>query len=384
MLKKYPADYSNEVMTILTAMSFTNGKNVSLVGSFTLRPQVYAGDIDAYEFVPIKSIKNTVERFQDLVKRVVKIPFTYISDIKCGSIDEWNVISENVQVRNGKVDGYNAKDILDKVKELYDTNIIDNKDYSFAKSLIKERITPAEFIDLQKELRYNIIRWSLQDIIAGHKVLQDGRLYTLEQAIQSPTITKLDLVTWIGGNRFTDIEIIYIFKMGERIVNKGLGDFEGAVKSSILLLKTKKNYYKMAKRMYTIARFYDYKKDIKILSDLFVGDLGRLYSIYGDTDALLFLIENVHELPKDKIAFEVDYFITRLSNVSIPMYMDREKKIMTIVHRLANKKIYNYNNETMLRLLNSLKSELFEILSDYTIHYLKLHKLFPLSSKYLI
>jgi hypothetical protein len=124
MLKKYPADYSNEVMTILTAMSFTNGKNISLVGSFTLRPQIYAGDIDAYESVPIKSIKNTVERFQDLIKRVVKIPFTYISDIKCGSIEEWNIIPENVKIQNGKVDGYNAKEILNKLNGLYDTILV--------------------------------------------------------------------------------------------------------------------------------------------------------------------------------------------------------------------------------------------------------------------
>ena len=384
MLKKYPADYSKEILNVLHAMSFTNGKHLNLVGTYTVRSQVYAGDVDAFESVPIKTIKNTAERFQDLVKRVVKLPFTYISDIKCGSVDEWIVIPETTEIRNGKVEGYNSNEILIKVKELYERNIIDNKQLILAKKLLKEKVNIVEFVALQKELRYNIIRWSLQDIIAGYKTLQDGRQYTLEEGIQADTITKLDVVSWISGNRFTEFEVIYIFKSGNRIINKGLGNYELAVKTSILFMESQGNYFKMAKRMYAISRYHNYKRDSTLLSDLFTGDLGKLYSIYGDTDSLIFLIENIKELPKDKISFEIDYFITRLSNVSLPLYMNNEKKITSIVNRLTNKKIYTYENNTMIRLLKALKSEILEIISIYSFEYLQLYKLYPIPSKYLI
>jgi len=49
--KKYPADYSDDVLTVIRAMSFTKGKKVKLVGSYTLRNQIYAGDVDALELM---------------------------------------------------------------------------------------------------------------------------------------------------------------------------------------------------------------------------------------------------------------------------------------------------------------------------------------------
>ena len=66
--KKYPADYSDDVLTVIRAMSFTKGKKVKLVGSYTLRNQIYAGDVDALELVPIKSVGECVKRFKAVVK----------------------------------------------------------------------------------------------------------------------------------------------------------------------------------------------------------------------------------------------------------------------------------------------------------------------------
>jgi len=383
ILKKYPADYSNEMLTVIKAMSFTGGKGVKLVGSYTLRNQVYAGDVDALELVPIKSVNECVRRFQDVVKSVVNIPFTYISDIKCGSVEEWRVISPDVRIVEGKVEGYDSGAILGKVKHLHDTKIIDDEQFMVAKRMLKNHVNAVEFLALQKELRYNIIRWSLKDVIAGYKMLQDGRKYTLSEGVQSPTITKLDVVSWISGNHFTDFEMIYEFKLRGRIINKGLRDLEVAIKESVLLMRREGNYFKMAKRMYALARYYDYKHDLKPLNDLFIGDLGRLYGIYGDANSLKYLIENVDDLPKDKIAYEVDQFVSRLSNVVIPTYLRREATIMSLVNRLKNPQIYTHDNPTMLKLLDSLRFQIFSILSNYTLRYLKAERLFPLSAKYL-
>ena len=383
ILKKYPADYSNEVLTVIKAMSFTSGKGVKLVGSYTLRNQVYAGDVDALELVPIKSVSDCVKRFQDVVKSVVRIPFTYISDIKCGSVEEWRVVPVDAKIVEGKVEGYDSGAILGKVKHLHDTKIIDDEQFSIAKRMLKNHVNAVEFLALQKELRYNIIRWSLKDVIAGYKILQDGRKYTLAEGVQSLTISKLDVVSWINGNHFTDFEMIYEFKLRGRIINKGLRDLDIAIRESVLLMRREGNYFKMAKRMYALARYYDYKHDLKPLNDLFIGDLGRLYGIYGDANSLKYLIENVDDLPKDKIEYEVDQFVGRLSNVVIPTYLRREASIMSIVNRLKNPQIYTHDNPTMLKLLDSLRFQIFSILSNYTLRYLKAERLFPISAKYL-
>lgn len=383
VLKKYPADYSDEVLRVIRAMSLTGGKSVKLVGSYTLRNQVYAGDVDALEFVRIKSIREAVDKLQTAAEEVVKIPLTYISDFKCGSIEEWRVVPSNATIEDGRVVGYERDPILDRVKHLHDTKIIDAEQFAIAKRMLKPTVNAVEFLALQKELRYNVIRWSYKEIKAGHKILQDGRKYTLAEGIQSPTITKMDVVSWIGGNHFTDFEMIYELSLKGNVINKGLRDLDLAIKESILLMRKEGNYFKMAKRMYALARHYKYKHDLGPLNDLFIGDLGRLYGIFGDANSLKFLIENADELPVEKIEMELDQFISRLSNVVIPTYLRRESAITGIVRKLKNPEILKHNNETMLKLLDSLRFQLFTILSNASLRYLKEHRLFPLAARYL-
>jgi hypothetical protein len=193
----------------------------------------------------------------------------------------------------------------------------------------------------------------------------------------------MDVVSWISGNHFTDFEMIYELSLRGNVINKGLRDLDLAIKESILLMRKEGNYFKMAKRMYALARFYKYKHDLGPLNDLFIGDLGRLYGILGDANSLKFLIENADTLPVEKIEMEIDQFISRLSNVVIPTYLRRESAIMGIVNKLKNPQIIKHNNETMLKLLDSLRFQLFTILSNASLRYLKEHRLFPLAARYL-
>jgi hypothetical protein len=317
------------------------------------------------------------------VERTAHLPLTYIADIKCGTVEEWKVIPDDAIIDGGRVVGYDRDAILQKVEHLHDTKIITSEQFDIAKKMLRPTLNAVEFLAVKKELRYNILRWSLKEIKAGYKILQDGRQYLLSDGVQSPTITKMDVVSWIGGSRFTDFEMIYEFHLNGKILNKGLVDLDIAIKDSILLMRREGNYFKMAKRMFALARYHEYKHDIPPLNDLFIGDLGRIYSIFGDANTLKYLIENVESLPKDKIQMEIDQFITRLSNVVIPTYLRREKTVMGIIRRLDNKNIIKHNNATMLKLLDNLRYELFAVLSNYSLRYLKENRLYPLASKYL-
>ena len=42
--KNYPDGYSSDALEILTKMSFTNGRDLKILGSMSLRSQIYAGD----------------------------------------------------------------------------------------------------------------------------------------------------------------------------------------------------------------------------------------------------------------------------------------------------------------------------------------------------
>ena len=383
VVKKYPENYSNDILSVIRTMSFTNGKSVKLVGSYTIRNQVYAGDVDALEFVKVRSVADCVKRFQEVVKRTSDMPVTFIADIKCGSVDEWKVVPDDATIKDGRVVGYDRDVILQKVKHLYETKIITENQFIIAKRMLRPTVNAVEFLALRKELRYNILRWSLKEISDGYKVLQDGRRYSLADGVQTPTITKMDVVSWVNRGSFTDFEMIYEFELNGKVINNGLRDLDIAIKESILLMRREGNYFKMAKRMYALARYYDYKHDLMPLNDLFIGDLGRIYSIFGDANTLKFLIENADSLPKDKMLTEIDQFTARLSNVVIPTYMRREKKVMAILKRMENKEILKHNSATMIKLLDELRFELYSVLSNYSLRYLKQNRLYPLASKYL-
>jgi hypothetical protein len=50
-LKKFPDAFPNDVNEILNTMSFTNGEKIHLIGSMSIRSQLYAGDYDTYEII---------------------------------------------------------------------------------------------------------------------------------------------------------------------------------------------------------------------------------------------------------------------------------------------------------------------------------------------
>ena len=54
--RKYPSTYPSDAVAILDAMSFSEGDDVKVIGSMSLRSQLYAGDYDADEDVKRSSL----------------------------------------------------------------------------------------------------------------------------------------------------------------------------------------------------------------------------------------------------------------------------------------------------------------------------------------
>ena len=357
------------MLNILRKMSFTNLLHLKVMGSGALKSQIYAGDYDGFEVVPIKNVSSAVKKFQSMIRDLMDTPLTYIGDIKSGSVEEWKVISDS--------EPYNATKIKKKVEALYADRIITSEEHTHAMDILKPNVTATELIEIKRDLRFHIVRWTPREVLKGFKILHDGRRFTLEEAFQSPTITKLDVVSWVQGNRFTDFSVIYEFKKGGKILNKGIEDIEKALKENIIALYHEKDYFKMAKRMFALARFKGQFPMLSILSPLFNGDLGRLYMVYGDIGTLEYLVENQHTLPKEKIQFEIDQFRNRLANVTLPKYLADEEEIVDTIEKLQRPLLYTQNTAQLLRLLRQLRDRLKRFLSHYSYIYLSKHHLLP-------
>ena len=370
--KAYPEGYPNDAVELLKSMSFTDGKAVNVVGSMSLRSQVYAGDYDAYEKVSYRGtktliIKRLVNKFKSIIKSIEKFPFTYIGDIKSGSVEEWRVI----QIP------YNQEKSFKKLEELYKLKIISRKEYDEGKKRFVKNPSELDLLLLEQDFRPNIIRWKVWEVLKGYKTLKDGRKFTLEEAFQTPTITKLDVMSWVQNNRFTDFSMIYEFNINGEMLNPGIKDFEKSILENIYVLHSEKKYYKMAKRLFSLAKYKDNIDVLEILSPLFNGDLGRLYIVYSDIGTIQDLFEYENNLPYSKLEFEFDQFKGRLSNISLPDYIKKEKFIFEKIDTLVRVEKITTNKSRILNLLDDLKSDLLEILSKYTEKFLKEKKIFP-------
>jgi len=378
-----PQDYAEDVVSVLRMMSFTGLKGLELMGSAELKAQLYAGDYDAYEAVPVRSVEATARKFQSMVKALLRSRLTYIGDIKMGSVEEWKVIGDEAHIQNGSVKGYAPKLVKERVERLYKERIISQEERDNAMKMLKPHITPYELLEIKRDLRFNILRWTPNEVLRGYKKLHDGRRFTLADAITSPTISKMDCISWVQGNRFTEFSVIYEFYKGNTLLNGEIKDVEVALKESTYQLYHEKNYYKMAKRIFALARLNKHYSLLPILSTLFNGDLGRLYIVYGDLGTLEYMLENYSRLPRNKIDFELDQFHNRLANITLPKYLADEPIVINTLDKIERRNQIATNNAQMLRLIRHLKDEMMKLLSYYACEYLQAHHLVPVPKQFL-
>lgn len=360
--KEFPDGYPNDALEVLNAMSMTDGKEVVIVGSMSLRSQVYAGDYDAHEVVN-GTIHSLVRKFKSCIKNILSIPNTYISDIKSGSIEEWKIISEPYDYQFSK----------ERLETLHSKGIIDSETYRDGKKRIKQHISKLQYLTLKRDLRPNIIRWKPYEVLRGKKTVH-GRVFTLEEAFQSPVITKIDVISWVQNNRFTDFSMIYEFRHQGRVLNPGMEKFEESIRENIFMLHHEANYFKMAKRMFSLARYRRDSQAIEKLSALFNGDAGRVYMVYGDIGTLESLFETSESIPLSKIDFEINQFKGRLSNIALERYISEEHRIFRMLDHLYNER---NSKENTLKVLKEIKNVLGELLSYYAKAYLIKTRLFP-------
>jgi len=322
--KDYPLNYSSEITDIIEAMTFTKGKAVTIVGSMSLKSQFYAGDYDMIEEVNADyddkdtALTHLVNEFKTIVANLLTKRNCYIGDIKAGSIPEWEVLPDDITIKNGKVVGFNASEISSKISLLISIGIIPSEEGRYVLSKIKATPSPAVFYEIQDLLKYHTVRWTPATVKQGFTTLTGGRRYTLKEAFSSPSYIKLDVIAFVQKSRYTDFSILYLLKNRGVPINKvnvtTQTDIQ-SIKEDIQELLLKNNFFKAFKRMFSLARKYKDMTLITSLNTILNSDLGGLYSVLSDIGTLRFLLENEEHLSNERIVFELDQFRARLGNV---------------------------------------------------------------------
>lgn len=308
--KRFPDHYSEEIADVIRLFSF---KQAVLVGSSSLRSQLNAGDYDMGEEVKVPSVSAFVKGFQEIVKNIYHTKGLYLGDIKCGRIVEWSVIDPDAQVVDGKIKGYTPTQSKAKLRKLYEDKIITKAEYDDADGLLGSSVE--SFLTAKKEIKFDVVRWKYADVVAGFTVLRDGRQFSLEDAIQTPGLCKVDAVGWVQNSRYSEFSCLYEVSVKGKVLNKVNEVLETSLQNDMLYYKLTGNSFKYAKRLFAYAK---YKKDEKLgdeLTSLFNGELGRLYLMRSDMATLLWLMENENKLDAERIRYEIDGFRARLGTI---------------------------------------------------------------------
>jgi hypothetical protein len=311
--KEYPTNYPSDAVAILDAMSFTHGRNIKLVGSMSIRSQQYAGDYDAYESVPPASVPSLVSRFKQVVKTLRGLPNAVIGDIKCGVIDEWDVVGDP-----------HTRDLTKsrrKLDDLVKDNVITPTERKEAETALKGKHP-------EKEIKFHILRWTPDAILHGSQVIR-GRTVTLADALQTRGLTKVDVVGLVQNNRYTDFSCIYEFHTPNgKVMNTQDYDIVGSLRRDIDYYSSKGKWVKVLKRQFALAKFQHKEETLKYIHAVLNSDLGRLYQIVSDLGTLLYLLEAKRGDTK-KMRFEIDQMVGRLANIyALPSYLKAEWDVL--------------------------------------------------------
>jgi hypothetical protein len=348
----FPSQYPDDAVKVLETMAFCPN-NLVLVGSSSIRSQIFSGDYDANEVVEANyatdsaALDNFVKRFQTIIKNLQKLKNTYIGDIKSGLVEEWRIIP--------KEGTYNYKAASDKIESLHQKNILSSEEVKEAKAVLKPHPTPTQLAVARQTLKYHLVRWTPEEILKGSKKLVDGRIYLLKEGFSSPTITKLDVIS-LTGARYAEFSAIYEFNNNGKVLNPDLFDPEASIKENLLYYKSQKNYYKVAKRKFVLAKLKGNDAELKRYSELLNSELGKVYVIYNDVKTLADLLESV-TIPKASLDAAISRFRDRLGYIyAYEPYLKKEDAIYKDLQKAADSK-------KPVPILRHLESQFFGILN---------------------
>jgi hypothetical protein len=329
--RKYPSTYPSDAVAILDAMSFSEGDDVKVIGSMSLRSQLYAGDYDADEDVKRegsleKVLNKLADEFGDMMKRLQAIPKAVIGDIKCGSVEKYRVLPYK----------YADFHTMASLKVIDGLPLPSTEKAKLIKRLTSVK-TEMDFILLKQDMKFHTVRWSPAEILHGSKKVQDGTTMTLQEAFQCPAPTKVDVIGWVSNNHYTEFSMVYSFRVNGKLLNDVGVDVEAELKEAVKYYLHEGNPFKAIKRQFALARMNDDVKTMERLSKTLNSDLGKIYSIVSDVGTLITLLEEGHPIGKD-IESEVNAFKERMSHIyTLPNFLKEEEHILKGLNELVDK-----------------------------------------------
>jgi len=262
----FPEQYSKCLQKVLKSISLGEPQ---VMGSSADHQIMYSADYDLVEYIPFR--KGSVKQFQNLVSKLK----TVITDIKCGELFEWNLLTNRQ---------YNQGHELGRLRQLWQNQIITHEEFMAGEKLLKERLTPAERVAARKELRFGVLRWTPEEVAKGVKEYRKKVIH-LEDAMKTSGVTKVDILCWCE-DKYIEVSNIFVWTHRNGKPYMKVAHLVEALKEDIAYYIQQGNYFKALKRMYSIAKNKKEQHLMKVIQDILNSQLGHIYIVVSDLKVL--------------------------------------------------------------------------------------------------
>jgi hypothetical protein len=373
-----PNSYTQDTLDYIRLV--TTKPDVNPVGSQKFKVHKYPGDIDIFEKIQECcnldiATKKISEKIQKIAKNIKNTPNTFLGDFKAG-IDQRFFIDIGKVADNTVVD-YNPNKIRNLLKFIHSKKYLTDSEFEELMELVVDKPDLSEFEQLFDKLRsYYIVRWSLDDLIKGYKIIRNKKIY-LKKALTDPTIVKIDLWAAPQG-RFTEITNFFVLSYldedgKQHPINIELEDRIQSLLKDIYKYSspTSRKSLKYAKRLWVLTQIKNNKDYLEKLFPLFSSSAGILNQISSEIETLTFMFQKLKKLPINIMMNQIDGFKARINSIyDIDIDENRIYSIVdNIVNHIKNNKS-DLDRDFIIKSLSEIDEVFSEKVEEFTNNYL--------------
>jgi len=296
-----------------------------IVGSYKYIVHEYPADIDLFEEYDNccgleEATHDVAKKFRVIAENLSKKGNIYLGDFKAGVDDRYEIDIGTIQ--GYQLHAYDPIHIRKAIIKLKDKGLITKQEMVEWLRLVVDQPSVLEYDELRNTVRSRyVVRWTLDEIIAGRKRLPLDKEITLEDALAHKSVVKIDIWTCLN-KRYVEMTNWYMLTYTDANGKKhNLSQKPEKYETSLVYdiryysNESINKFMKLAKRIWLYAVLKKDKKLLISLYPLFSSGASKMYQILGETETIKNILKHVEKPKMDTIIENFEDWKTRLGTI---------------------------------------------------------------------
>lgn len=313
------------------------------------------------------------------------MPSTFLGDIKAGVLQDCRVLPWKAYLKGGTdLEGYDMAQAVARVEEMHAKKLLTDAEAKHSIDMLHEageKPDAEAWFMLLDSLRFEVVRWSLDDLRKGSKKVRGNRTLTLAEAFQQSGLIKIDLVIFNNAvGRFQDVSQIYEISTSKGELVNDAAQTQLPLQESIGMDvvkygELKHKYLKVSKRMLSLATLHGKDAEEEALLAISNSNAGLLYGVQADATTAEWVVENAHHFSEEKLRVEVDAMRARIASAAI--ILEQYPELEAATQKEITAVLRAKSHKQMVAPLRALADTLAPAINESALQQLKGAKLWP-------